>query len=214
MNASTSPFCGTMKKTTLDTHLEMLYACRACPSMEGNPVTGAVPGARVLLVGQAPGPREAREKKPFAWTAGRRLFGWFASIGVPERTFRERVYIAAVARCFPGRSPAGGDRPPSPEEIARCGAHLDREIRILKPELVLCVGTLASGELLGETALAKVVGRVHRASRAGHSFDVVALPHPSGRSTWLNREENRAMLERSLELIAKHRAWKSVLARS
>ncbi len=179
--------------------------------MEGRPVTGAVAGARVLLVGQAPGPREGNEGRPFAWTAGRRLFAWFETIGASEREVRDHVYIAAVARCFPGRSPAGGDRPPSPEEIDRCGAHLDAEMRLLEPDLVICVGTLAAGAVLGETELAAIVGRKHRATRAGHAFDVVALPHPSGRSTWLNREENRKLLEKSLALIAAHPAWKSVV---
>lgn len=199
-----------MRKTPLQKHLELLYACRACPAMEGSPVTGSVPGARVLLVGQAPGPREEDEKRPFAYTAGRRLFAWFDSIGASEERVRQRVYIAAVARCFPGRSPAGGDRAPSLEEIERCGAHLDREIRILGPELVICVGTLAAGAILGETALAKVVGKKHRASRAGRSFDAVVLPHPSGRSTWLNREEHGDLLARSLQLIGEHPAWATV----
>ncbi|HEY0590681.1 MAG TPA: uracil-DNA glycosylase family protein [Thermoanaerobaculia bacterium] len=201
-----------MKTTALDDHLARLYACRACPAMEGRPVTGAVAGARVLLVGQAPGPREGGEGRPFAWTAGRRLFAWFASIGAAERDVRERVYIAAVARCFPGRSAAGGDRAPSPEEIERCGAHLDAEIRILEPELVITVGTHAAGAILGRTELASVVGRKHRATRAGHAFDVVALPHPSGRSTWTNREENRKLLEASLRLIGKHPAWRDRVA--
>jgi uracil-DNA glycosylase len=196
-----------MRKSSFAKHLESLYACRACPGMEGRPVTGAVPGARVLLVGQAPGPREEHQKKPFAYTAGRRLFAWFESIGADEATVRERVHIGAVARCFPGRSAAGGDRPPSAEEIERCSPHLDREIRLLKPDLVICVGTLAAGAILGTSELAKIVGRTHRAARAGRSFDVVVLPHPSGRSTWLNREGNRALLDRSLALIAKHPAW-------
>jgi uracil-DNA glycosylase len=51
--------------------------------------------------------------------------------------------------------------------------------------------------------LAAIVGRVHRASRAGHEFDVIVLPHPSGRSTWTNKPGNRALLERSLGLIRK-----------
>ena len=199
-----------VKNAPLERHLAQLYACRACPQVEGRPVTGAVAGARVLLVGQAPGPREGDEGRPFAWTAGRRLFQWFASIGASENDVRERVYIAAVARCFPGRAAAGGDRPPSPDEIERCGAHLDAELRILKPELVICVGTHAAGAILGQTELAAVVGRKHQATRAGHRFDAVALPHPSGRSTWLNRDENRRLFERSLALIANHAAWRSV----
>jgi len=96
-------------------HLETLYACRACPNVIGEPVTGAVANARVMLVGQAPGPHEVEDRRPFAYTAGRRLFSWFAQFGVSEELFRARVHIAAVIRCFPGRDEkAGGDRVPSP----------------------------------------------------------------------------------------------------
>ena len=189
-------------------HLTALYACRACPNVIGEPVTGAVVGARVMLVGQAPGPHEAAGRRPFAYTAGRRLFSWFAKLGVSEESFRERVHIAAVIRCFPGRDEkAGGDRVPSPEEIARCGEHLDREIALLKPKLVIAVGTLASAALIGVAQLKDAVGPIHRAKRAGHRFDVVVLPHPSGRSTWLNKKENAALLERALAAIVAHPAW-------
>jgi uracil-DNA glycosylase len=195
-------------------HLATLYACRACPNVIGQPVTGAVPGARVMLVGQAPGPHEADERKPFAYTAGKRLFSWFERLGVSEETFRKRVHISAVIRCFPGRDEkAGGDRVPSPEEIARCGEHLDREIALLKPKLVIAVGTLASATLLGITQLKDAVGPIHRATRNGRRFDVVVLPHPSGRSTWLNKPENAAMLERALKAIETHAAWKSTFRR-
>ena len=191
-------------------HLETLYACRLCPNVIGQPVTGAVPDARVMLVGQAPGPHEVEERKPFAYTAGRRLFSWFTQFGIGEETFRQRIHMCAVIRCFPGRDEkAGGDRVPSLEEIERCGVHLDREISLLKPKLVIAVGTLASAALVGIAQLKDAVGRVHRAKRAGRSFDVVVLPHPSGRSTWLNKPENAAMLDESLRLITQHSAWRS-----
>jgi uracil-DNA glycosylase len=196
-------------------HLDALYACRACPNVLGHPVTGAVYGARVMLVGQAPGPREAVEHRPFAYTAGKRLFAWFAQhLGIPEDDFRKGVYIGAVIRCFPGRDPkAGGDRVPDHDEIARCGAHLDRELRLLQPKLVLAVGTLASKQFLGIAELKHAVGRLHQATRAGHTFDVVVLPHPSGRSTWLNKPENAAMLEESMRLIRAHPAWRTTAGR-
>jgi uracil-DNA glycosylase len=196
-------------------HLAALAVCRLCPNVLGSPVVGAVPDARVLLVGQAPGPREMEQHRPFAFTAGRRLFSWFERIGVPEEEFRQRVYMAAVIRCFPGRDPkAGGDRVPSPDEIAKCGAHLDREIALLAPKLVIAVGTLAAQQLVGSAQLKDVVGRVHRVSRAGKRFDVVVLPHPSGRSTWTNKAENAKLLERSLELISEHAAWRKTFARA
>src|SRR3954453_8216359 len=97
-----------------DQHLAALAACRLCPNVLGSPVVGAVANARVMLVGQAPGPREMEQGRPFAFTAGRRLFSWLERIGVSEEEFRAGVHMAAVIRCFPGRDPkAGGDRVPS-----------------------------------------------------------------------------------------------------
>ncbi|MFL6247230.1 MAG: uracil-DNA glycosylase family protein [Thermoanaerobaculia bacterium] len=183
-------------------HLEALFACRACPNVMGEPVTGAVHNARVMLVGQAPGPREAALGKPFAYTAGKRLFQWFQSIGIDEETFRRRVYIGAVIRCFPGRDPkAGGDRVPDAFEIAQCARHLDRELAMLRPKFVIAVGTLAAKQLVGNAELKAVVGRVHKITRAGHTFEVIVLPHPSGRSTWTNKPEHQALLQESLRLI-------------
>jgi len=202
--------------TQWEQHLATLFACRACPNVFGDPVTGAVAGARVMLVGQAPGPRELVDKRPFAWTAGQRLFKWFDEfLGVSESDFRSSVHICAVIRCFPGKDPkSGGDRVPDGDEIARCGQHLDREIAILKPELMIAVGTLASIQLVGIAQLKDAVGKVHRVTRAGQSFDVVVLPHPSGRSTWLNKRENAKLLEKSLKLIGRHRAFSTVSSRA
>ncbi len=192
--------------TQWDQHLATLFACRACPNVFGEPVTGVVPGAKVMLVGQAPGPRELVDKRPFAFTAGQRLFKWFnESLGVPESEFRERIHICAVIRCFPGKdAKSGGDRVPDADEIKRCGQHLDREIAILKPQLIIAVGTLAAIQLVGIAQLKDAVGRIHRATRAGHTFDVIVLPHPSGRSTWLNKPENMKLLQKSLKLIRGH----------
>ena len=184
-------------------HLDALFACRACPTVAGLPVTGAVPDARVMLVGQAPGPREADFGRPFAYAAGKRMFGWLQDhLGISEDQFRQRVYIGAVIRCFPGRDEkAGGDRVPLPAEIERCSLHLDREFRLLRPKLVIIVGTLAAKQLLGAAELKTIVGRVHRITRADHTCEAVVLPHPSGRSTWTNKPENHALLLESLRLI-------------
>ncbi|HVY47480.1 MAG TPA: uracil-DNA glycosylase family protein [Minicystis sp.] len=185
-----------------------LDACRACPDMIGPVVHGGPVVSPLLLVGQAPGPREGSFGKPFAWTAGRTLFRWFEeALGVSEETFRARVYMAAVARCFPGKAKGGGDRKPSPAEIERCKPFLAREVEILKPELVLAVGALAIGEALGHTGpLAEVVGRKHRARYHGARVDVIPLPHPSGASTWHRTEPGKTLLARALRLVADHPA--------
>jgi uracil-DNA glycosylase len=194
-------------------HLKHLSECRICPNVIGLPVTGAVAGARVILVGQAPGPHEVEDRRPFAYTAGKRLFSWFEGAGVSEDEFRKRVHICAVIRCFPGKDPKGGDRVPQESEIANCAMHLDREIRLLGPGLVIAVGTLAADQLIGIATLKDAVGSRHRAHRAGRDFDAVVLPHPSGRSTWLNKPENGELLKRSLRLIVEHEAWRKTFGR-
>ena len=203
------------KQDRFAAHLSALFGCRECPSVFGTPVTGAVAGTRVMLVGQAPGPHELENRRPFAYTAGKRLFGWFGeSLHVSEEEFRKHVYIAAVIRCFPGKdAKSGGDRVPDAAEIERCSTHLDREIALLRPRLVIAVGTLASMQLTGIAQLKDAVGRIHAATRAGVRFDVVVLPHPSGRSTWLNKPENAGLLKQSLELIARNPEFRRTFGR-
>jgi uracil-DNA glycosylase len=125
--------------------------------------------------------------------------------------------MAAVARCFPGKAKGGGDRKPDAEEIARCGAFLAREVEILKPELVLAVGTLAITEVLGPLAAGKkldaLVGGVVRATWHGHASDVIALPHPSGASPWHKIEPGKTLLLRALDATAKHPAIRATFGR-
>ncbi len=167
-----------------------------------------------MLVGQAPGPHEVEDRRPFAYTAGIQLFGWFGRFGIDEPEFRRHIHMCAVIRCFPGKDPkSGGDRVPLPAEIANCSAHLDAEIRILAPELIIAVGSLAAQQLIGASELRAIVGRLHRVKRAGKSFDVVVLPHPSGRSTWLNKRRNQKLLDRSLDLISAHRGWRETFCK-
>src|SRR6185503_5111202 len=112
-----------------------------CPNMHKPVVSGGPVLSKVMLIGQAPGDKEPRLNRPFAWTAGKTLFRWFEeSCGLTEPEFRSRIYMAAVCRCFPGKKPAGGDRVPSPTEIQNCSFWLSEEIDILKPELVIPVG--------------------------------------------------------------------------
>jgi len=189
---------------------EELDGCTACPAMIRPVVHGPAIDSRVMLIGQAPGPREGSFGRPFAWTAGKTMFGWFQqSLGVDEETFRARVYIAAVARCFPGKAKGGGDRRPDPGEIARCKTFLEREVGILEPELILPVGTLAIEQTLGHKGpLVDVVGDVHRGRYHGQDVDILPLPHPSGASTWHRRDPGKALLQHALARLAEHPAIK------
>ena len=191
-----------------------LDACTACPKTIRPVVHGAAVPSRVILVGQAPGPREGTFGKPFAWTAGKTMFGWFErELGIDEERFRASVYIAAVARCFPGKASGGGDRKPDPGEIARCETWLAREVAILEPELVIAVGTLAIERVTGMKApLANIVGTTLQARWHGRDVDVIPLPHPSGASPWHRIEPGKALLGRALRLLARHPVMAGVMS--
>jgi uracil-DNA glycosylase len=194
---------------------EELDACEACEKMIRPVVHGPPVASSILLIGQAPGPREGAFGRPFAWTAGRTLFRWFEqTLGVTEEEFRARVYIAAVARCFPGKAKGGGDRRPDPGEIDRCRTFLEREVQILKPRLVVPVGTLAIEQVLGHKGpLCDVIGSLQRVRFHGRQVEVIALPHPSGASTWHRTEPGKSLLGRALQRFAAHPEARAVFAR-
>ena len=191
----------------LEAHRAALLACRRCPGMHPPVVAGPAVRSRVYLVGQAPGPREGAIGRPFAWTAGRTLFAWFAGIGLDEAAVRSRVYLAAVCRCFPGKSGGGGDRVPSPAEIGACAPWMAAELALLDPELVIAVGKLAIGRFLPPAPLHDLVGRAHRVVVAGRPRDVLPLPHPSGASTWFRVEPGKSRLAEALAHLRDHPEW-------
>jgi uracil-DNA glycosylase len=176
------------------------------PGFVGPPVHGAPIDSRIFLLGQAPGPHEARFGRPFAWTAGKTLFSWFTrAFGATEDEARARIYFAAVVRCFPGKTSGGGDRVPSAEEIAASRPFIEREIELLQPRLVIPVGRLAIAEILGhDEPIAAVVGKRIRADVHGVEVDVICLPHPSGASTWFKMEPGKTLLAKALRLLARH----------
>src|SRR5258708_249 len=134
----------------LSRHVARLRTCTRCPKMIPPPVSGGPILSKVLLIGQAPGTKEPLLGRPFAWTAGKTLFGWFEKwCGRAEAEFRAAVYMAAVCRCFPGKTAAGGHRVPDAQEVVNCSSWLREELRILRPELILPVGKLAIAQFVG-----------------------------------------------------------------
>jgi uracil-DNA glycosylase len=199
------------KQAAIQSHQNELKACTACPQMQGPVVTGNPVVSPIILVGQAPGDKEGPAGRPFAWTAGKTLFSWFEAIGLNEAAFRERVYMTAVCRCFPGKKPKGGDRVPDREEIAQCRYWLDREISLLQPHLIIPVGKLAIRQFLQSERLVEVVGNTRRISLDQREVDIIPLPHPSGASTWHRTEPGKTLLGTALQQIADHPAWKSIM---
>lgn len=196
-------------RNTVAEYLATLRACTQCPKMHRPAVVGRPTASRVILVGQAPGDKEPKLGRPFAWTAGKTLFKWFhGALGWTEDEVRDRIYFAAVCRCFPGKRPEGGDRVPAPDEIERCATWLEREFALLQPTLVLPVGKLAISQFMPLLPLNETIGRSFRIVYRGHEADCIPLPHPSGASTWHRMEPGKTLLHHALGLVAAHPAIK------
>lgn len=198
---------------------QALEQCRLCPEMQGPAVHGEACASPVMLIGQAPGFKEIEVHKPFAWTAGKTLFSWFEQIAVNETLFRQRVYMSAVCRCFPGKHHNGkrlksGDRAPAATEIANCKQWLTREIELLQPALIIPVGKLAIQQFMPVNKLSEVIGQSHSVTLNHQRCDLIPLPHPSGASTWPRTEPGKSLLARALQLIAKHPQWQQLFSAS
>ena len=192
----------------LDELVTRLRGCTLCPKMYRPAVSGGPVWSQVITVGQAPGTKEPVLGRPFAWTAGKTLFGWFEkACGMSEAEFRASIYMAAVCRCFPGKNATGGDRVPDAQEIETCSQWLEDEIKLLRPALVVPIGKLAIEQFIASDKLTESIGKTWRVNYHGHEVDLVPLPHPSGASPWHRIEPGRTLLAKALELIIQHPAW-------
>lgn len=175
------------------------------PRCEGEaaPVLSGDGSESAMLIGQAPGWREIETGLPFAHDAGRRLVGWLGLAGVSVDDFRSRWYVTSIGKCYPGRRPgASVDSPPSRAEVLRWAPYLAEEVRLVAPRLVALVGGLAHRHAFGPDArLDALVGR-ELAWEAAPGASVIALPHPSGASTWLNDPARSDLWRRGIELLA------------
>lgn len=198
------------KVELIKAHQQALRQCRLCPDMIPPVIVGQPVCSEILLVGQAPGDKEGNLGRPFAWTAGKTLFKWFESIGVDEQRFRQQVYMSAVCRCFPGKSPKGGDRVPNAGEIKKCSRWLNKEIKLLQPKLIVPVGKLAISQYLAVNKLVDAIGKKFELNINGVAMEMIPLPHPSGASTWHRMSPGKELLAQALDLLAEHESWKKL----
>lgn len=189
----------------LDAIRAELRECRRCPLMHPPPITDVRDGQRALIYGQAPGVREPVAGRPFAHTAGQRLFEWFRPLGIAEEeSFRATFALTSVCKCYPGRiDGARGDRVPSREEIANCRPWTDRLLAELDPVLVIPVGGLAIGDWMGPSLVgqSRKLDDLIGTRRVIDGRAVVPLPHPSGVSVWLNDPGRRRLVDVAVGLI-------------
>jgi uracil-DNA glycosylase len=179
-----------------------ILACRACEEAgyipRAAPVVAGHSGNRMMLIGQAPGVTELEVRRPFAGRAGKELFRWLASIDISEEEFRERVYMTAITKCYPGRVAGGsGDRRPSGREIALCRPFLEAQLALIRPRALLLVGGLAIDRYFPKLPLTELIGKRFELDGVA----TIPLPHPSGASRWLNGAENRALLTEALQHV-------------
>ena len=174
-----------------------IRACSRCAEAGyipfARPVVAGRLADRIALVGQAPGIVELSTGLPFSGRSGAILRRWLADAGIGE----DRIpYRTAMTKCFPGKAKAGGgDRRPSPAELALCAPWLEAELSLLRPRILLLIGQLAIERFWGRVPLQDAVGRVRR-PRGGPVL--IPFPHPSGASRWLNRPENQVLLGRAI----------------
>jgi DNA polymerase len=170
--------------------------CTRCPLYAGR--TKAVFGsgnadADLMFIGEAPGANEDEQGKPFVGQAGQLLTKILAAIDLT----RDDVFIANVLKHRPP-----GNRNPMPDEVIACSPYLVRQIELVKPKVILALGTFAAQTLL-ETKLTigKLRGQVHRY----YGVPLIVTYHPAAllrnpswkRPTWEDVQLARRVLDRA-----------------
>ena len=158
---------------------------------EGNPY------ARLVFVGEAPGADEDRQGEPFVGAAGQLLNRILQACTLT----RGDVYICNILRCRPP-----GNRNPLSAEAANCREYLDRQLAIIQPEFICCLGTVAAQNLLGTT---ESIGRLRGRFHDYHGIQVLCTYHPAyllrtpsaKRRTW--EDMQLLMAEMGIELPRK-----------
>ncbi len=169
-------------------------SCTRCPlySTATNPVPGeGNPNAGFMCVGEAPGATEDETGRPFVGAAGQLLTKILAAIDLR----REDVFICNVLKHRPP-----GNRNPRPEEVAACSPYLIRQIELIRPKVILALGTFAAQTLLDtKLSIGKLRGQVHRY----YGVPLVVTYHPAAllrnpgwkRPTWDDVKLARRILD-------------------
>jgi uracil-DNA glycosylase len=165
--------------------------CKRCRLCEGRkkPVPGAgVMNPKVLIIGEAPGAEEDKVGEPFIGKSGKYLDTWMGAI----KLFRGRdLFIANIIKCRPPEN-----RDPFPDEQQACIPYLKKQIRILKPQSILCTGRVASQIMTGRT---EPLGLLRKQIYEYEGIPMVVTYHPSG---VLRNPEYRAPVWEDLKKLA------------
>lgn len=165
---------------TLNEYQKKISNCKKCPlgKTRINFVFGVGnPKAELMFVGEGPGFDEDHKGEPFVGRAGQLLTKIIEAMGLS----REKVYIANTVKCHPMVDPSNpekrsNDRPPTTEEILECLPYLEKQIDIIRPKFICCLGTWAARTLLAsEEPIGKLRGRFYDY----HGIQLLATYHPA-----------------------------------
>jgi uracil-DNA glycosylase len=194
------------RTAALITLQQRIQACHLCQDHGyiplAHPLVNGQPDARVMVIGQAPGHRSVENGRSFSGPGGRILQKWLEQAGFPPGYLHAHTYLSSLTRCDPGPNPKGdGDRRPSPAELALCRPYLDAELRLLRPRVILLVGSMAIETFCGKVRLDTIIGTY----REQASMLFLPLPHPSGVSRWLLAPAHQELLRQALQLLSSWR---------
>ncbi len=185
------------RAATLGEIAEMVRTCTRCPlyATAINPVPGEGSAtAQLMCIGEAPGATEDETGRPFVGQAGKLLTDILRAINLS----REEVFIANVMKHRPP-----GNRNPTPDEITACSPYLVRQVELIRPKVILALGTFAAQTLL-DTKLA--IGKLRGAMHWYHGTPLIATYHPAAllrnpgwkKPTW----EDVKLVRRILDSVA------------
>lgn len=172
--------------------------CTACPLWRNGTQTVFGEGradARIVLIGEQPGHEEDLAGRPFVGPAGKLLDRALDEAGIS----RDEVYVTNVVKHFKWE-PKGKRRlhkKPSAREIAACRPWLDSELKLLQPQVVVCLGATAAQALLGRDF--RVSLRRGEWIDSGLAPHVLATVHPSSILRAPDDETRRAEMKRFVE---------------
>jgi len=154
--------------------------CRKCPLGESrkNAVPGAGPfNAKIMFVGEAPGRNEDEQGLPFVGRAGKILDDLLAIAGLK----RDEVYIANILKCRPP-----GNRNPTTSEIETCTPYLDKQLEIIKPQIICTLGNFSTKYILEKFGLSndlepisKIHGKIFSVNTLLVNAKIIPLFHPA-----------------------------------
>ena len=159
------------KAEALSVLAKVVASCQRCSelcSTRTQTVFGVgKPNAKIMFIGEAPGADEDARGEPFVGPAGQLL----DKIVEASQLKRKDLYICNILRCRPP-----GNRNPLPQEVSNCREFLDAQIHIVKPEYIVCWGTVAAQNLLNKT---EAVGKLRGQFFDYHGIRVMCTYHPS-----------------------------------